>query len=102
MACTASRQCTHSQRGKCFPSTPYHKESFGLVDFTLPSLQGFLDRMTPDESVALAKPDIERLFGLNGVAVARINRFARGHRCDVNFTDGCVIFVKLPGADQEI
>ena len=72
-----------------------------MVDFTLSSLQGFLDRMKPDQTIALAKPEIEKLFGLNDVAVARVSRFAHGHRCDANFTDGCVIFVKLPDADQE-
>ena len=63
---------------------------------TLPGLQSFLDHLPETRSVALANSGIERLFGFNDVALARIERFERGHNCIVTRSDGCVVFQKMP------
>lgn len=63
---------------------------------TLPSLETHLERMPVARAIALASTDVERLFGMNDVARARLKRFARGHNCIVSHTDGCVVFQKLP------
>jgi hypothetical protein len=48
------------------------------------------------KSIALASTDVERLFGFNDVARGRLKRFARSHNCIVSYTDGTVVFHKLP------
>lgn len=67
-----------------------------MSDFNLPVLQATLDRLPMAKSFTLAHKGIERLFGFNDVARARLKRFARGHNCIIAYTDGCVVFHKLP------
>ena len=50
-------------------------------EFTLPSLESSLDRLLPAQTIALTRKPIEHLFGMNDVAAARLQRFARGHDC---------------------
>jgi hypothetical protein len=69
---------------------------------TLPGLQNALDAFPRDGSLAIAKRDIERLFGLNDVAVGRIANFARGHGCKAILREDILTFSKhaepsLPG-----
>jgi hypothetical protein len=63
-------------------------------DFTLPSLQSSLDRLAVAQTLALANRQIELLFGVNDVAIARVKRFAEGHNCTVTYAGGCVVFHK--------
>ena len=63
---------------------------------TLPGLEASLDCLPAAQSLALANKDIERLFGFNDVALARMKRFASGHNCIVSHADSCVVFQKMP------
>lgn len=64
-------------------------------NFTIPSLQACLDELSEAQSIALARTQIERLFGHNDVAFTRLERFATGHNCIVSHADGCVVFRKM-------
>ena len=66
------------------------------MEFTIPVLQAHLDRMAPAKSLSLTSDVVERLFGSNDIARAQVKRFARGHDCVVAYTDGSVVFHKLP------
>ena len=63
---------------------------------TLPALQARLDSLRGAQSLTLANRQIEKLFGFNDVAMARLKRFARGHDCIVSYADHCVTFLKAP------
>lgn len=63
---------------------------------TLPGLQSILDRLPSAQSLSLANKDVERLFGFNDVARARLKNFAKGHNCIIGYSDGSVVFLKAP------
>lgn len=63
---------------------------------TLPLLEASLDRLPAARSLALARRQIEALFGHNDVANPRLKRFAKGHNCVIAHADDCVVFHKLP------
>jgi hypothetical protein len=63
---------------------------------TLPGLQASLDCLPVAHSLALANTDIERLFGFNDVALARMKRLAHGHNCIISHANSCVVFQKMP------
>jgi hypothetical protein len=64
---------------------------------TLPALQRRLDSLHVAQSLTMSNKQIDRLFGFNDVAMARMKRFARGHDCIVSYSDDCVVFLKVPG-----
>jgi hypothetical protein len=63
-------------------------------DFTLPQLQIILDQLPEGQKLALARRQVDQLFGLNGVRSARLARFASGHACIIVHEDSCVVFEK--------
>ena len=63
-------------------------------DFTLPQLQSMLDGLPDGQKLALARRQVEELFGFNGVRSARLARFASGHACIIVHDDSCVVFEK--------
>ena len=62
--------------------------------FTLPNWGKHLERMPIANSITFAGADIERLFGYNDVARSRLKRRI------VTYTDGCVVFHKIPPPAQ--
>jgi hypothetical protein len=65
------------------------------VQFSLPVLQLRLNRLGTDQSLSLGESEIERLFGKNDVAAARLRRFAKGHGCIVIHSDQGLTFRKM-------
>jgi hypothetical protein len=63
-------------------------------DWTLPTLQHWLDQLGPDAILPLKRSQVERLFGLNDVAQARLLRLAQGHNCTISYSDGSVVLKK--------
>jgi hypothetical protein len=66
--------------------------------FTLPRLQSMLDRLPDGQKLALARKQVDELFGLNGVRSARLARFASGHACIIVHDDSSVVFEKRKAA----
>lgn len=73
------------------------RRTHGSMEYkmTLPGLQASLDRLAVAQRLALAKNDVERLFGLNDVALTRMERFASGHNCIITHANSCVVFEKM-------
>lgn len=68
-------------------------------DFTLPSLQSTLNRLSEGQQLTLARKQADRLFGLNDVGAERMARFAGGHNCIVAHANECIVFEKKhPGS----
>jgi hypothetical protein len=63
-------------------------------NFTLPTLQSVLDELPNGRRVALARHQIDNLFGLNDVGTTRLKRFAEGHNCIITHADSSVVFEK--------
>lgn len=63
-------------------------------DLTLPELEIMLDGLPDGGKLALAGPQVEGWFGVNGVRSARLARFAAGHACIIVHEDSCVVFEK--------
>jgi hypothetical protein len=61
---------------------------------TLPDLQTCLDRLGPGQKFALSLPEVERLFGEDDVGAGRVQNFADGHRCSVQWLEFGVNFCK--------
>jgi hypothetical protein len=68
---------------------------------TLPELEAELERLSPGERREIDQADYWRMFGANDVARARLENFARGHRCGIAVTQSGIEFRKLP-ADQVV
>lgn len=68
-------------------------------DFTLPLLESMLLELRDGQKLALARNQIDELFGLNGVRSARLARFAAGHSCVIAHDDSCVVFEKRTATD---
>ena len=65
-----------------------------LDEFTLPKLEKMLDELPDGQKLALARKQIDELFGVNDVRSARLARFAAGHACIIAHDDSCVAFEK--------
>lgn len=63
-------------------------------DFTLPRLQSMLDDLPDGRRIALARTQVDALFGLNDVGATRLMRFAEGHKCVITHADSSVVFEK--------
>ena len=63
-------------------------------DFTLPSLQSILDDLPDGRRIALARTQVDALFGPNEHGAARLMRFAKGHNCIIAHADSSVVFEK--------
>ena len=72
-----------------------------LRPMTLPELQSELDRLSPGDRWEISQADYLRVFGANDVARARLENFARGHRCGIAVTPSGIEFRKLP-SDQVV
>lgn len=62
--------------------------------FTLADLDATLASLDAGAIHHLQRPDYQRLFGENDVALRRLRHFARGHNCIASFTDGSVLLRK--------
>lgn len=62
--------------------------------FTLPSLQSMLDDLPDGRRIALARTQVDALFGPNDVGSSRLTRFAKGHHCVITHADSSVVFEK--------
>ena len=67
-------------------------------DFTLPDLQSKLDLLESGGQFQVLHVDVERLFGMDDVARARLLRFAQGHGCLTVETDTGVTFRRVAEA----
>ena len=63
-------------------------------DFTLPRLESLLQELDEGRSIALARRQVDALFGLNDVGAERLMRFAKGHGCIIAHADSAVVFEK--------
>ncbi|WP_046864131.1 hypothetical protein [Microvirga massiliensis] len=72
-----------------------------LRPMTLPELESKLDRLSPGDRWEINQADYLRVFGANDVARARLENFARGHRCGIAVTQSGIEFRKLH-ADQVV
>ena len=63
-------------------------------DFTLPRLESMLQELPEGRRVALARKQIEALFGYNDVQADRLLRFANGNGCIIAHSDSSVVFEK--------
>ena len=61
---------------------------------TLPALQIALDCLPVNAALTISQRERERLFGLNDVGAARVENFARGHRCRAVFNGNILTFWK--------
>ncbi len=61
---------------------------------TLPDLQEHLDELVPGAELHLVLSDVERLFGVNDVATARLRNFAASHNCVFAWSPTGVQFLK--------
>lgn len=65
-------------------------------NFTLPLLEQVLEELRSGETIALARKQIEQLFGVNDTGAGRLARFAKAHDCMIAHADSCVVFEKRP------
>ena len=63
-------------------------------DFTLPTLQSLLDGLPDGRQIAIARTQVDRLFGLNDIGANRLLRFASGHHCIIVHADSSLVFEK--------
>jgi len=62
--------------------------------FTLPGLQLLLDDLPDGRRLAMARRQVEALFGPNDAGTERLLRFANGHDCIIAHADSSVVFEK--------
>lgn len=63
---------------------------------TLPELQARLDALSAGEQLTISGSSYERLFGLDDMALSRLDNFASGHGCLVHSRLASVTFHKPP------
>ena len=61
---------------------------------TLAELDDRLDGLAEDALHQITRPEYERLFGANDVALGRLRNLAKIHSCMANFTDNVILFRK--------
>jgi hypothetical protein len=82
--------------GRSIIAAAYNNEGCNMEqDFTLPTLQSVLDELAEGKQLALARKQVDTLFGLSDVGVARLLRFASGHSCIIAHANDCIVFEKI-------
>jgi hypothetical protein len=63
---------------------------------TLPELQAHLDHLRTGEQVDIPRADYQRLFGDNDAGRARLEHFAKGHRCVAYWSPSAIVLRRAP------